>query len=73
MHTAFVDIADAMLKDPRVKPVFQRMAPRSVIEHRFSVLTPTDRLKAAWLNSWRMANDEKAPASRNWGIEGFAT
>jgi hypothetical protein len=49
------------------------MAPRSVIEHRFSVLTPTDRLKAAWLNSWRMANDEKAPASRNWGIEGFAT
>jgi predicted naringenin-chalcone synthase len=41
VHTAFVDFADAMLEDPRVRPVFQRMAQRSGIEHRFSVLTPT--------------------------------
>src|ERR1700723_1171507 len=30
-----------MLEDPRVRPVFQRMAQRSGIEHRYSVLTPT--------------------------------
>jgi predicted naringenin-chalcone synthase len=41
VHTAFVDFAGAMLKDPRVRPVFQRMAQRSGIEHRYSVLTPT--------------------------------
>lgn len=61
VHTAFVHFADAMQKDPRVNPVFQRMAQRSGIEIRFSVLTPTHRLKAAWLKSRRMANDEKLP------------
>ncbi len=40
VHQAFVDFADSMLEDPRVKPVFQRMASRSGIEHRYSVLTP---------------------------------
>lgn len=40
VHQAFVDFADGMLEDPRVKPVFQRMAQRSGIEHRYSVLTP---------------------------------
>ncbi len=40
VHQAFVDFADGMLEDPRVKPVFQRMAHRSGIEHRYSVLTP---------------------------------
>jgi alpha-pyrone synthase len=40
VHQAFVDFADNMLEDPRVKPVFQRMATRSGIGHRFSVLTP---------------------------------
>jgi alpha-pyrone synthase len=40
VHQAFVDFADGMLEDPRVKPVFQRMAQRSGITHRYSVLTP---------------------------------
>ncbi len=40
VHQAFVDFADGMLEDPRVKPVFQRMAQRSGIERRYSVLTP---------------------------------
>ena len=40
VHQAFVDFADGMLEDPRVKPVFQRMAQRSGIAHRYSVLTP---------------------------------
>ena len=40
VHQAFVDFADGMLEDVRVKPVFQRMAQRSGIAHRYSVLTP---------------------------------
>lgn len=40
VHQAFVDFADGMLEDRRVKPVFQRMAQRSGIGHRYSVLTP---------------------------------
>lgn len=40
VHQAFVDFADGMLEDPRVRPVFQRMAQRSGIQHRYSVLTP---------------------------------
>jgi alpha-pyrone synthase len=40
VHQAFVDFADGMLEDPRVKPVFQRMAQRSGISNRYSVLTP---------------------------------
>ena len=40
VHQAFVDFADGMLQDQRVKPLFQRMAQRSGIGHRYSVLTP---------------------------------
>jgi alpha-pyrone synthase len=40
VHQAFVDFAGGMLEDPRVQPVFQRMALRSGIAHRYSVLTP---------------------------------
>jgi alpha-pyrone synthase len=40
VHNAFVAFADQMLEDPRVQPVFRRMASRSGIEHRYSVLTP---------------------------------
>lgn len=40
VHQAFVDFADGMLQDQRVKPVFQRMATRSGIASRYSVLTP---------------------------------
>jgi alpha-pyrone synthase len=45
VHQAFVDFADTMLEDPRVRPVFQRMAQRSGIQHRFSVLTPNYKMQ----------------------------
>jgi predicted naringenin-chalcone synthase len=44
VHDAFVAFADQMLEDPRVQPVFQRMAQRSGIRRRFSVLTPESRI-----------------------------
>ncbi len=44
VHEAFVAFADQMLKDPRVQPVFRRMAARSGIRRRFSVLTPGWRI-----------------------------
>jgi predicted naringenin-chalcone synthase len=43
VHNAFVAFADQMLEDPRVQPVFRRMAQRSGIRRRFSVLTPAQR------------------------------
>ena len=47
VHDAFVAFADQMLEDPRVQPVFRRMASRSGIRRRFSVLTPNFRMQAA--------------------------
>jgi len=44
VHEAFVAFAYQMLEDPRVQPVFQRMAQRSSIRRRFSVLTPSSHL-----------------------------
>ena len=52
VHNAFVAFADQMLGDasnpdaPRVQPVFRRMAQRSGIRRRFSVLTPQERSTA---------------------------
>ena len=46
VHDAFVAFADQMLEDPRVQPVFRRMAARSGIRRRFSVLTPEWRIDA---------------------------
>jgi predicted naringenin-chalcone synthase len=46
VHDAFVAFAEQMLEDPRVQPVFQRMAQRSGIRRRFSVLTPHAKLDA---------------------------
>ncbi len=43
VHGAFVAFAEQMLEDPRVQPLFRRMAQRSGIRRRFSVLTPTQR------------------------------
>jgi alpha-pyrone synthase len=40
VHDAFVAFANQMLEDPRVQPVFRRMAQRSGIRRRFSVLSP---------------------------------
>ena len=44
VHQAFVDFADTMLENPKMQPIFQRMAQRSGIEHRYSVLTPQQHL-----------------------------
>ncbi|WP_103122610.1 type III polyketide synthase [Methylopila sp. Yamaguchi] len=40
VHAAFVAFARSLLRDPRANRVFQRMAGRSQIEHRWSSLTP---------------------------------
>jgi alpha-pyrone synthase len=40
VHDAFVEFAYDMIEDPRAQPVFRRMAQRSEIRRRFSVLTP---------------------------------
>ena len=47
VHGAFVAFADQMLAaapDPRIRTLFNRMAQRSGIEHRYSVLTPEQHL-----------------------------
>ena len=46
VHDAFVSFAAQMLEDPRVQPVFQRMAQRSGIRRRYSVLTPYSKPEA---------------------------
>lgn len=40
VHAAFLAFARGLLQDPRANRVFQRMADRSQIEHRWSSLTP---------------------------------
>lgn len=40
VHAAFNDFAGSLLRDPRAGRVFQRMASRSQIEHRWSSLMP---------------------------------
>ncbi len=41
IHQAFVDWATPRLTDPRMRALFARMAARSGIDHRWSVLPPT--------------------------------
>jgi alpha-pyrone synthase len=40
VHALFIDWADGQIEDPRMRKLFQRMAERSGIEHRWSVLEP---------------------------------
>lgn len=42
VHRAFIDFAAALLGGGRSGPVFERLVQRSQIDHRWSVLTPTD-------------------------------
>ena len=42
VHSAFIDWAEARIGDPRARNLFRRMADRSGIEHRWSVLPPTE-------------------------------
>ncbi|HMJ94073.1 MAG TPA: type III polyketide synthase [Allosphingosinicella sp.] len=41
VHSAFIDWAEARIGDERARNLFRRMADRSGIEHRWSVLPPT--------------------------------
>lgn len=41
IHGAFIDWAAAQISDPRAQAIFQRMAARSGIAHRYAVLPPT--------------------------------
>ena len=41
VHRAFIDWAEAQIADARARALFRRMAERSGIEHRWSVLPPT--------------------------------
>jgi alpha-pyrone synthase len=40
VHKLFIDWAEGQVEDPRLRKLFQRMAERSGIEHRWSVLEP---------------------------------
>jgi alpha-pyrone synthase len=40
VHTLFIDWAEGRIEDPRLRKLFMRMADRSGIEHRWSVLPP---------------------------------
>jgi predicted naringenin-chalcone synthase len=54
VHAAFVAFADGLLADapdPRTRSLFGRMAARSGIEHRFSVLAPHQTTPAFWVNA----------------------
>lgn len=42
MHRAFIQWAEGRIGDPRARKLFDRMAERSGIEHRWSVLPPTE-------------------------------
>lgn len=54
VHSAFVEFADKLLADApdaRMRSLFGRMASRSGIAHRFSVLTPDQATAAFWVNA----------------------
>lgn len=54
VHGAFVAFADSLLtgsEDRRVLPLFRRMASRSTISHRYSVLTPHEASTEFWVNA----------------------
>jgi predicted naringenin-chalcone synthase len=61
VHSAFVDFADRLLEDApeaRTRPLFNRMAARSGIEHRYSILSPHEPHRASapdapefWINA----------------------
>ncbi len=54
VHPAFVAFADSLLAgapDRRSQPLFRRMATRSGIEHRYSVLTPNEASTEFWVNA----------------------
>jgi predicted naringenin-chalcone synthase len=54
VHGAFVTFAETLLDggpEPRTRALFDRMAARSGIEHRYSVLTPDQATPSFWVNA----------------------
>lgn len=54
VHPAFVAFADSLLDaapDRRSQPLFRRMASRSAIDHRYSVLAPNEASTEFWVNA----------------------
>ncbi len=74
VHHAFVEFAGNMLEDPRVQPVFRRMAQRSAIRRRFSVLTPHEVTNDFYVNAHEFYMRGKFPdtAKRMEIFERFA-
>jgi alpha-pyrone synthase len=78
VHRLFIDWAEARLADPRVRKLFRRMAERSGIEHRWSVLPrpadggePDFYAGASPATSLRMA--EYADAAPKLALEAIAS
>jgi hypothetical protein len=53
IHEAFVGFARTLLADPRTQPVFDRMATKSHIQHRFSVLAAAADTEGASVDAGR--------------------
>ncbi|HEV2577974.1 MAG TPA: type III polyketide synthase [Acidobacteriaceae bacterium] len=73
VHTAFVDFADNLLSespDPRMRALFNRMASRSGIQHRYSILSPhrdapEDHTSEFWINAHRFYTRGSFPDTSN--------
>ncbi|HZQ44363.1 MAG TPA: type III polyketide synthase [Acidobacteriaceae bacterium] len=73
VHGAFVDFADKLLAespDPRMRTLFNRMASRSGIQHRYSILSPhqdapEDATSEFWINAHRFYTRGSFPNTSN--------
>ena len=66
VHPAFVAFADSLLADAaerRSQNLFRRMASRSGIEHRYSVLTPNEASTEFWINAHEFYRRGAFPAT----------
>ncbi len=63
VHRKFLDYAPQMLSDPRKRRLFHRMAERSQIEHRYSVMAPSP--EAAELDSAGIFLPRAFPGTRD--------
>ena len=66
VHPAFVAFADALLDgapDRRSQPLFRRMASRSAIDHRYSVLAPNAASTEFWINAHEFYRRGSFPAT----------
>jgi len=66
VHSAFVAFADGLLADAadrRALPLFRRMASRSAIEHRYSVLAPNEASTEFWVNAHEFYQRGRFPST----------